>query len=324
MKNLKEFVGTNESLEHIGNSVKKWIKIRNIFDHLHITLNEQLLLEGSGLFSGCYDIAKFLNEKIFSTDKNEITISSKDIPVNIEFTDEIRLKIYRDEPEVHSSYKFADIHDKEYNDKRWNKSKFNWIDLSVYLKKDTKSFVEMLIHELDHAYDDYNQYKHNGTTYEYKYIKSNYKFFDSEENDDDFTRIVKAINYVFIKFETHAYIVQVRGEIDRKFNTVSEAYDFIEKNSSTWKQLKIVKNNAEAILRDEKLSKMYCDVFKKITGTKKDNDKILSELEKKLDKYWKKVINHIYLMLAENSINESAMTLAPASKHFIDELKTKE
>ena len=151
-------------------------------------------------------------------------------------------------------------------------------------------------------------------------LKSNYKLFDTHKDDDEFTKLVKAINYIFIKFETHAYITQIRGEINKKFNNISEAYDFIEKNSYTWKQLKIVKNNAEYILQNKNYLNKYCEVYKSITNTQKSNNKIIKELENNLNKYWKKVINHVYLLLIENSINENKISTIPSSRHFINKL----
>lgn len=49
MKTLNNYI-QDISLNHIFNEVKRYINIRNIFDNLHITVNEQLLLEGSGLY----------------------------------------------------------------------------------------------------------------------------------------------------------------------------------------------------------------------------------------------------------------------------------
>ena len=321
MRSLKEYID-NESLEHISNDVRKWFNIKNIFEHLHITINEQLLLEGSGLYKGCYDLAKYIDNKIFENKDNNINLDIFDLSYKNIFTKELRLIIERNSNEETASYKIADRKDKDYNEKRWNEKEqlFNWVDIFINISNNTSSIVELIIHELDHAYDDFQQYLHYDHTYEYKYIESDYEFFDKHKGDDKFTKIVRAINYVFIKFETHAYITQIRGEINKKFNTVSEGYDFIEKNSSTWRQLKIVKNNAEYILRDKEYSNKYCDIFRKITNTNDDNEKILSTLETKLNKYWKKVINHVYLLLVENSISESAVTLSPASKHFIEKL----
>ena len=98
---------------------------------------------------------------------------------------------------------------------------FKFIDIELNFNNKTKSVIDLIIHELDHAYDDYQQYKNNGTTYQYKYIKSNYKLFDMHKGDDEFTKLVRAINYIFIKFETHAYITQIRGEINKKFNKIN-------------------------------------------------------------------------------------------------------
>ena len=137
------------------------------------------------------------------------------------------------------------------------------------------------------------------------------------KHDDEFTKLVKAINYIFIKFETHAYIVQIRGEINKKFANLSDAFDFLENKSRIWNQLKIVKNNLECILQNNKLSNKYCETFRNITNSNKTNEHILKELEYKKDKYWNKIINHIYLLLLDNSIQENNLTTCPSSRKII-------
>lgn len=310
------------SLNYISNEVKRYINIRSIFDNLHITLNEQLLLEGSGLYKGCYELAKFIDNKVFNSNENKIIINTNELKFQNIFAKEIILNINRNSSEEYACYIFANKLNLKYNEDRWlvKENLFKFIEIELNFNNKTKSVIDLIIHELDHAYDDYQQYKNNGTTYKYKYIKSNYKLFDTHKDDDEFTKLVKAINYIFIKFETHAYITQIKGEINKKFNNISEAYDFIEKNSYTWMQLKIVKNNAEYILQNKKYLNNYCEVYKSITNTQKSNNKIIKELENNLNKYWKKVINHVYLLLIENSINENKISTIPSSRHFINKL----
>ena len=321
MKPLDNYI-QDISLNYISNEVKRYINIRSIFDNLHITLNEQLLLEGSGLYKGCYELAKYIDNKVFNSNENKIIINTNELKFQNIFAKEIILNINRNSSEEYAGYIFANKLNLKYNENRWlvKENLFKFIEIELNFNNKTKSVIDLIIHELDHAYDDYQQYKNNGTTYQYKYIKSNYKLFDTHKNDDEFTKLVKAINYIFIKFETHAYITQIRGEINKKFNNISEAYDFIEKNSNTWKQLKIVKNNAEYILQNKSYLNKYCEVYKSITNTQKSNNKIIKELENNLNKYWKKVINHVYLLLIENSINENKISTIPSSRHFINKL----
>ena len=106
--------------------------------------------------------------------------------------------------------------------------------------------------------------------------------FVKTKHDDEFTQLVKAINYIFIKFETHAYIVQIRGEINKKFANLSDAFDFLENKSRIWNQLKIVKNNVECILQNNKLSNKYCETFRNITNSNKTNEHILKEIYHKI------------------------------------------
>ena len=321
MKPLDNYI-QDISLNYISNEVKRYINIRSIFDNLHITLNEQLLLEGSGLYKGCYELAKYIDNKVFNSNENKIIINTNELKFQNIFAKEIILNINRNSSEEYACYIFANKFNLKYNEDRWlvKENLFKFIEIELNFNNKTKSVIDLIIHELDHAYDDYQQYKNNGTTYKYKYIKSNYTLFDTHKDDDEFTKLVKAINYIFIKFETHAYITQIRGEINKKFNNISEAYDFIEKNSYTWMQLKIVKNNAEYILQNKKYLNNYCEVYKSITNTQKSNNKIIKELENNLNKYWKKVINHVYLLLIENSINENKISTIPSSRHFINKL----
>lgn len=321
MKPLDNYI-QDISLNYISNEVKRYINIRSIFDNLHITLNEQLLLEGSGLYKGCYELAKYIDNKVFNSNENKIIINTSELKFQNIFAKEIILNINRNSSEEYAGYVFTNKLNLKYNEDRWlvKENLFKFIEIELNFNNKTKSVIDLIIHELDHAYDDYQQYKNNGTTYQYKYIKSNYNLFDTHKEDDEFTKLVKAINYIFIKFETHACITQIRGEINKKFNNISEAYDFIEKNSYTWKQLKIVKNNAEYILQNKKYLNNYCEVYKSITNTQKSNNKIIKELENNLNKYWKKVINHVYLLLIENSINENKISTIPSSRHFINKL----
>lgn len=313
----------NLNLNYVSNDVKKFINIKNIFEHLHITVNEQPLLEGSGLYKGCYELAKYIDQKVFNSNESKIIIKTNKLKFQNIFTKEIILNINRHSSEEYAGYVFANKLNCNYNEDRWleKENLFKFIEIELDFSNKTKSVIDLIIHELDHAYDDYIQYKNNGTTYQYKYIKSNYKIFDKHKGDDEFTELVRAINYIFIKFETHAYISQINGEINKTFNNISEAYDFIEKNSNTWKQLKIVKNNAEYILQNKEYSNNYCEVYKSITNTQKSNIKIIKELENNLNKYWKKVINHVYLLLVENSISENKITTIPSSRQFIKEIK---
>lgn len=321
MKPLNNYI-QDINLNYISNEVKRYINIRSIFDNLHITLNEQLLLEGSGLYKGCYELAKYIDNKVFNSNENKIIINTSELKFQNIFAKEIILNINRNSSEEYAGYVFTNKLNLKYNEDRWlvKENLFKFIEIELNFNNKTKSVIDLIIHELDHAYDDYQQYKNNGTTYKYKYIKSNYKLFDTHKNDDEFTKLVKAINYIFIKFETHAYITQIRGEINKKFNNISEAYDFIEKNSNTWSQLKIVKNNAEYILQNKKYLNNYCEVYKSIANIQKSNNKIIKELENNLNKYWKKVINHVYLLLIENSINENKISTIPSSRHFINKL----
>ena len=63
MKNIINIINQN-SLNNISNNVRSYIIIESILRNTFIIQNESLLLEGSGLYKGCYDLAKYINNKI--------------------------------------------------------------------------------------------------------------------------------------------------------------------------------------------------------------------------------------------------------------------
>ena len=56
MKNILDIINQN-SLNNVSNNVKSYIIIESILRNTFIIQNESLLLEGSGLYEGCYDLA---------------------------------------------------------------------------------------------------------------------------------------------------------------------------------------------------------------------------------------------------------------------------
>ena len=320
MKDIKAYIEDymNDRTNHISNDAKTYIRILHSYENLYVTLNESLVFEGSGIYAGCYDLAKYINEKIFSSEDSNISIITHDLNMKNIFTHRINININRNGTQDNAWYVFGN--NEGYEMSRWDNisNMFNWIDIKVEICPDTKSVISLIIHELTHAQDDWQQHKHNGKTYTYKYIESNYDAFTVSEKDDNFTKLVKIINYVCSDFEVKSYIAQMNDEIDKKFSNIYDAYDYFDKHSNTWKQFKIVENNIEIILQNKEYSTKYCDVYRKIFNNKYSDKKILNMLRKSSRKMWRKTINHVYHILSNNLNENRTYHTIPSSNKLND------
>ena len=144
-------------------SLFKYINDERLLNHMCI---DYKLYENAGLYDGIEDLARFLLNKIKSHQEVEF-----DLEYNC---DDIQLK--RINNIFFSKIILHCVRNKNYNNVGeyisndvidYNKStdKFNFvkIKLELTIKNNSQEVYQSLLHELTHAWDDYNSYK-NGTT----------------------------------------------------------------------------------------------------------------------------------------------------------------
>ena len=209
-----------------------------LLSHTKIYLNES-----RGIFDGCYDLAIFLNEKItkaISKNKSYIEIDKNSIEDVIKqemFFEKISLLIDRT----------SDIFTARYRLDHVNLSDSGLLeDVCIYIgvkeySRYRENYVDILVHELTHAFNNYNLIIHGASSI-YDMIKD----IDYDRMRDfhahNVPTIIKELRrslYILQPYEKNSFISQLianikelmeTGEIKEKHNlTSSEIIDYIRK-----------------------------------------------------------------------------------------------
>lgn len=305
-------------------------------EHDYFRYPQHVTFESLGLFPGCKKIINYVEERMCEKLKNSLPscmiINSSNIDPNI-FFKEIRL--YFSETHTRGFYmEYVCGMDDVYNQQRWNGSKFNFIDIYVNnfdtSKYSMDDFLELLTHELQHAWDDYMLYIH-GTSIEKKKEKHDFNDllndikinvqheYDSttdqqEKNkykrylDIDIPYLYDALYYLD-KFEGSAYIAQVNHLIGNKeFNDSKEAIEFLRNNSVTYHNYKVLYE----LFTDDTYNKRLKEI-----GFKQS---IINKYRNIAKQIWSKVVNHTYHILSDhikyNSIREDIIYKLPKISDF--------
>lgn len=288
-----------------------------------INLQEYVINESIGLFAGCNDIVKFVENNLDKViDAGEYTVNSKDIiSLSTKFFDELYLYFKHTTDETNGEYVVGYENDNKqdnYEALKWNDAdkKFNFIEININYN-DINTIPEILTHELTHAWDDYILHKKSNTSLRNKQTTDNYTrmlndlshelkndigratILGHTDNARELSRIsnnvntIKTIVYYINKFEVTAYIAQINGLLHNHmlFNDIKEAINFVTNKSSSYDNYKNIYN----LMQTQKMT----DALSEISFTQHE----IMSFKKKTANIWKKVINHTYLICAEHVKN---------------------
>ena len=209
-----------------------------LLSHTKIYLNES-----RGIFDGCYDLAIFLNEKItnaISNNRNYIEIDKKSIEDTIKqevFFEKISLLIDRTSDIFTARYRLDNVH---LSDSGLLEEVCIYIGVKEYSRY-RENYVSILIHELTHAFDNYNLII-NGASSIYDMIKNvDYECMRDfhAHNVPSIIRELRRSLYILQPYEKNSFISQLianikelmeTNEIEEKHNlTSTEIMDYIRK-----------------------------------------------------------------------------------------------
>ena len=179
------------------------------------------------------------------------------------------------------------------------------------------NFMGSIMHELLHAYQDYNLRKKNASLLS-KNINS--KYFDnyrlgSDENDK-VSYIVSKLLYYLNFYEKNAYIASLTGLLywaDKEFNTVNDVFNFV-KSTNIYKNYQILNNFVEQIEwvrnngNEELKNKISQEVSKRSNLNFKNFGQLVSFFRNKINQITLKInkeipkIIHKYFSLPETMI----------------------
>ena len=209
-----------------------------LLSHTKLYLNES-----RGIFDGCYDLAIFLNEKItkaISKNKNYIEIDKKSIEDVIKqemFFEKISLLIDRTSDIFTARYRLDNVN---LSDSGLLEDVCIYIGVKEYSRY-RENYVDVLVHELTHAFNNYNLIIHGASSI-YDMIKD----IDYDRMRDFHTHNVPSIIrelrrslYILQPYEKNSFISQLianikelidTNQIEKKRNlTSSEIMDYIRK-----------------------------------------------------------------------------------------------
>lgn len=209
-----------------------------LLSHTKLYLNES-----RGIFDGCYDLAIFLNEKItkaISKNKNYIEIDKKSIEDVIKqkmFFEKLSLLIDRTSDIFTARYRLDNVN---LSDSGLLEDVCIYIGVKEYSRY-RENYVDILVHELTHAFNNYNLIIHGASSI-YDIIKD----IDYDRMRDfhvhNVPLIIRELRrslYILQPYEKNSFISQLianikklmeTGEIKEKRNlTSSEIMDYIRK-----------------------------------------------------------------------------------------------
>lgn len=209
-----------------------------LLSHTKIYLNES-----RGIFDGCYDLAIFLNEKItkaISKNKSYIEIDKKSIEDVIKqkmFFEKISLLIDRTSDIFTARYRLDNVN---LSDSGLLEDVCIYIGVKEYSRY-RENYVYILVHELTHAFNNYNLIIHGASSI-YDMIKDidydRMRDFHAH-NVPSIIRELRRSLYILQPYENNSFISQLianikelmeTGEIKEKHNlTSSEIMDYIRK-----------------------------------------------------------------------------------------------
>ena len=283
-----------------------------LLSHTKIYLNES-----RGIFDGCYDLAIFLNEKItkaISKNKNYIEIDKKSIEDVIKqkmFFEKISLLIDRTSDIFTARYRLDNIN---LSDSGLLEDVCIYIGVKEYSRY-RENYVDILVHELTHAFNNYNLIIHGASSI-YDMIKDidydRMRDFHAH-NVPSIIRELRRSLYILQPYEKNSFISQLianvkelmdKGEIKEKRNlTSSEIMDYIRKTDiyKAYKDISILISLYKNDELTESEIKSIEDEYNKIYKTNNKKCKYIMHI---LEVLMNRAIYKIEDVLPKNMIRE--------------------
>ena len=269
-----------------------------LLEDLNYYKNINQLLENFGIFKNADSIANIIYKNILN-DKLEFKLNN-DWLYNIKF--------------IYNNTIIAAYDTK--NSKIIN-NKFNPLILHINKDKllnDENSVISIIVHELQHAYEDYNRQIKNKENLMNSLLKNNYLKI-TKYTDDEIKKQINYILYFSNKIEQNAFIAQLVKQIkDEKFNfnSIEEIYNYI-KTKTIFKNYIKVLNSIDLFINcnDLDIQNNIINYLNDIISNKFNTyNQVIKFLNNKKEKMLNK-FNKIIPKIIYNNISISEFLLPP-------------
>lgn len=228
------------------------------------------LNESYGVFNGCEILAKEIYNslkdlKLQGGESRIVTLNLKDS----KWIQAIEIMVYNDETSnVGASY--VSSSKISFCGLKSSQQKFSPLKMNVNLKHE--NIIISLMHELTHAYEDYN-----------RRTNKNKSLNNSVGNYDDEKKYISYILYYLTDFEVNAHLSQLKGELqncDEYFVNIQQIVDFLRK-TDVYERYSMIKS--------------YIDFFSNISDEKSQSIVLswVSDLSNLKFRTYKNFVNYI-------------------------------
>lgn len=265
--------------------------------------------ESLGMFKNCDVIAQKILDTVKNTDGQTFVLGRDDFNVGRLFFKKCFVEVFLDTIEDEDDECNYSVNTKDYKNSddvlKWDDEhhEFNFIEIEIHTNRRERidEVYDLLIHELQHAWNDYQTFLHGtkpqiNRLHDYQYGK----IVRENPDDHDFLKFFKQTYYFLNEFEQGSYIAQINGVLrDKKFSKMKDALDEFKKHA-LYNQVFNTKRNVDYVLSSAKLSDLWCQVYNKMFNKNHSRSKILNELAKKSHRFVNKFVNHLCAYLEKH------------------------
>ena len=278
MKTLKTYI--EQTNDPIRQQMLRFLKSEVLLDRN--IFNETLDLENDCLYKGQRELAIYVAEKILKEKSPYLVFYKNDLK---DFEN-----IFFEKLEIEYSTKYSGFRSKVKFD---NETKsFKTVEIVLNTEENKYEFfkhnVKTLIHELDHAYRDWESYINNEEFHLYDFAKPGTRYYKSSKWDNDFKNdYVKKLVYHLEEIEQSAYLSEIYNDIkDLKFKDYKQLVDLAEQHSEAYQLYNMLLTSFSELVKNKKFASItlddFCKQYNEITDENLSNKEIVQEVT---DKY---------------------------------------
>ncbi len=267
---------------------------RNVFENFD--------LSNKCMYDGQYDLALFVCKKIMIEEKPYLCFYENELSEfkNIFFE---KLEIMFDSSKNH--------YDSKVN---YDKAEKKFKELKIFLNfkehsySNLKQNMKAIIHELDHAYRDWESYVNGEEFHLYDFAKPGTRYYKSTKWDNDFKNYyAKKLVYHLEEIEQSAYLSEIYNDIkDLKFKDYKQLVDLAEQHSEAYQLYNMLLASFSELVKNKKFANIrlddFCKQYNEINNTNLSNKEIVQEVTDKLSDYVS-LMNKLLLKIYDEKVN---------------------
>lgn len=172
-------------------------------------------------------------------------------------------------------------------------------EVKIYINsaenRDYKDILTSLVHELTHAWEDYNRHLdgvdslYKLTNKDSKYAISSLEEYNSEEVEDILKELVKKFDYLSTSFERNAYASELRAYLEANREDINGYNDALKVfyESGIFKELSALIETFETYQNSDTIKRIAAEQYNLLFSKYRDK-------EIKYNQFWKRSLRHLY------------------------------